>query len=110
MAEEWKKKGYVDEDFFAYVSDESIVSFPWTMIDKITPRPNPDIAADLKALGVEDMDPVETSKRTYIAPFINGEDPQYLVIEDSFPNGRLRLKRAKAFILAAGIPSTNPNA
>lgn len=101
MAEEWKKKGYVDEDFFAYVSDESIVSFPWTMIDKITPRPNPDIAADLKALGVEDMDPVETSKRTYIAPFINGEDPQYLVIEDSFPNGRPPLEKGKGVYLGS---------
>ena len=82
LTEEWLKKGYVDQGFTSYVEDENQVSFPWTMIDKITPRPNPVIAADLKALGVEDMEPVETSKRTYIAPFVNGEDPQYLVIED----------------------------
>ena len=80
MTEEWLKKGYVDQGFAGYVEDENQVSFPWTMIDKITPRPNPVIAADLKALGVEDMEPMETSKRTYIAPFVNGEDPQYLVI------------------------------
>ena len=37
MAEEWKKAGFVDDDFMAYVSDEKTVAFPWTMIDKITP-------------------------------------------------------------------------
>lgn len=92
MAEEWHKKGFVDDAFMAYVQDESKVSCPWTMIDKITPRPSQDIANDLEALGVEAMQPVETSKRTYIAPFINAEKPQYLVIEDSFPNGRPALE------------------
>lgn len=99
MAHEWLKKGYVENGFVGYVADESIISFPWTMIDKITPRPNPSIAADLKALGVEDMEPVETSKRTYIAPFVNGEDPQYLVIEDNFPNGRPALEKGKGVYL-----------
>ena len=55
MAEEWKKAGFVDDDFMAYVSDEKTVAFPWTMIDKITPRPSEQIAADLEALGVEEM-------------------------------------------------------
>lgn len=101
MAEEWQKKGFVDADFLAYVSDETIVAFPWTMIDKITPRPNPEIAKDLAGLGLEDMDPLETSKRTYIAPFINGEDPQYLVIEDNFPNGRPALENGKGVYLGS---------
>ena len=34
---EWKKAGFVDWPFMAYVSDEKTVAFPWTMIDKITP-------------------------------------------------------------------------
>ena len=93
MAEEWKKAGYVDDGFLAYVSDEKIIAFPWTMIDKITPRPSEQIAADLEALGVEDMQPVITAKKTYIAPFVNAEKPQYLVIEDSFPNGRPALEK-----------------
>ena len=92
MAEEWKKAGYVDDGFLAYVSDEKTIAFPWTMIDKITPRPSEQIAADLEALGVEDMQPVITAKKTYIAPFVNAEKPQYLVIEDSFPNGRPALE------------------
>lgn len=93
MAEEWKKAGYVDEGFVSYVSDEDTVAFPWTMIDKITPRPSERIADDLEKTGVEYMQPVITGKQTYIAPFVNAEKPQYLVIEDHFPNGRPALEK-----------------
>ena len=34
------------------------------------------------------MAPIETGRHTFIAPFVNAEIPGYLVIEDSFPNGR----------------------
>lgn len=100
MTEEWKKKGFVDEGFAAYVSDEKTVAFPWTMIDKITPRPSEQIAKDLEDLGVEDMQPVITGKKTYIAPFVNAEKPQYLVIEDSFPNGRPVLEKGFGVYMA----------
>lgn len=33
----WVKNGLVPADFEAYVNDEARVSFPWSMIDKITP-------------------------------------------------------------------------
>ncbi len=92
MAKEWKDRAFVDDDFLAYVSDENTVAFPWTMIDKITPRPSESIANDLEKLGIENMQPVITSKKTYIAPFVNAEKPQYLVIEDNFPNGRPKLE------------------
>jgi fructuronate reductase len=42
----------------------------------------------------DDADVLCTVKRTYIAPFVNTEIPQYLVIEDSFPNGRMPLEHA----------------
>lgn len=100
MTEEWRKAGFVDDGFAAYVSDEKIVAFPWTMIDKITPRPSGQIAKDLEKLGVEDMQPVITGKKTYIAPFVNAEKPQYLVIEDSFPNGRPALERGFGVYMA----------
>ena len=100
MAEEWKKQGFVDDDFLAYARDEHVVAFPWTMIDKITPRPSEQIAADLEALGVEKMQPVITGRKTYIAPFVNAEKPQYLVIEDSFPNGRPALEKGFGVYLA----------
>lgn len=98
MAKEWEKKGFVDAGFVAYLSDESQVAFPWSMIDKITPRPADSVCEELKKSGVEDMDPVITSKRTYIAPFVNAEGPQYLVIEDKFPNGRPTLEKAGVYM------------
>ena len=64
MTEEWKKAGFVEEGFVSYVSDEKVVAFPWTMIDKITPRPSEKIADDLEELGIEEMQPVITSKKT----------------------------------------------
>ena len=100
MAQEWKEKGFVDGGFVSYVSDEDQIAFPWTMIDKITPRPSEKIAADLEALGVEDMQPVITGKKTYIAPFVNAEKPQYLVIEDHFPNGRPALEKGFGVYMA----------
>ncbi len=98
IARVWAEKGHVPAEFVDYVSDEKVVSFPWTMIDKITPRPSEEIAADLIRDGIEDMQPVVTSRHTYIAPFVNAEGPQYLVVEDSFPNGRPPLEKAGVFM------------
>lgn len=94
----WMEKGYVDYSFVQYVNDSSRVSFPWTMIDKITPRPSLEITSDLEKLGIKNMQPVITSKKTYIAPFINAEGPQYLVVEDNFPNGRPNLEKAGVYM------------
>ena len=40
VAKAWLEKGYVGQDFIDYLSDESKIAFPWSMIDKITPRPH----------------------------------------------------------------------
>ena len=98
MAKEWEKKGFVGADFVAYLSDEKQISFPWSMIDKITPRPADSVCRELEKAGVEDIAPVITSKKTYIAPFVNAEGPQYLVIEDKFPNGRPALEKAGVYM------------
>ena len=100
MAEQWQKAGFVEEGFLSYINDEKTVAFPWTMIDKITPRPSEKIATDLEALGVEAMQPVITVKKTYIAPFVNAEKSQYLVIEDHFPNGRPALEKGFGVYMA----------
>ena len=98
MAAEWQKKGFVPQAFVDYISDEAQVSFPWSMIDKITPRPADSVCEELQKLGCEDIAPVITSKRTYIAPFVNAEGPQYLVVEDRFPNGRPPLEKAGVYM------------
>ena len=100
IAQEWLDRGFAEQGFWDYLRDEKKVSFPWTMIDKITPRPSERIAQDLEEMGIEEMQPVITGKRTYIAPFVNAEGPQYLVIEDSFPNGRPALEKAAGVYLA----------
>jgi fructuronate reductase len=94
----WKDNGLVPAEFEAYMSDEERVSFPWSMIDKITPRPAEVIEKQLTDAGVEDMAPVITSRNTYIAPFVNAEIPQYLVVEDRFPNGRPALEKAGVYL------------
>ncbi len=98
VAKRWMEKGFISEEAFSYISDESRVSFPWTMIDKITPRPDENVRDMLIKDGMEDMDIVVTDKRTYIAPFVNAEAPQYLVVEDSFPNGRPALEEAGIYV------------
>ena len=87
-------EGWKDAGFLAYVSDPARVSFPWTMIDKITPRPDASVEAMLRADGLQGLEPVVTSRHTYIAPFVNAEESEYLVIEDCFPNGRPPLEAA----------------
>ncbi|MBR6399161.1 MAG: mannitol dehydrogenase family protein [Lachnospiraceae bacterium] len=92
-AKEWAKNGLVDEGFVSYIEDPKKVSFPWSMIDKITPRPDASVEAILRADGFEGLDPIVTTRGTHVAPFVNSEESEYLVIEDSFPNGRVPLDK-----------------
>ena len=92
FAKKWYENGLVEEGFVAFIDDKDKVSFPWSMIDKITPRPDASVESILKADGLEELEPVVTSKNTYVAPFVNAEECEYLVIEDAFPNGRPKLE------------------
>ena len=94
----WAANGFVEDGFVAYMNDENTVSFPWSMIDKITPRPAKVVEDALAADGIEDMAPIVTSRGTFIAPFVNAEIPQYLVVEDNFPNGRPALEKAGVYM------------
>ena len=96
IASAWVANGFVPKAFLDYLKSPA-VSFPWSMIDKITPRPAKSVEDKLRAAGVEDMAPIITSKNTYIAPFVNAERPQYLVVEDDFPNSRPPLERAGVY-------------
>ena len=91
FAEAWVKNGKADAGFLEYIRSRK-VSFPWSMIDKITPRPDPSVGKILQEDGVENLVPVITRKNTYVAPFVNAEETEYLVIEDDFPNGRPKLE------------------
>ena len=90
----WVKAGLADEGFLTYLNDESKVSFPWSMIDKITPRPDALVQELLEKDGFEDRDTIITGKNTYTAPFVNAEETEYLVVEDRYANGRPPLEEA----------------
>jgi len=98
IANQWLARGIVDRGFIEYLSDPARCSFPWSMIDKITPRPAQSVEQLLTDKGIDAMAPVTTAKNTFIAPFVNAEIPQYLVIEDSFPNGRPPLEKAGVYM------------
>ncbi|MBQ5374709.1 MAG: hypothetical protein IIU51_09185, partial [Bacteroidaceae bacterium] len=93
FAEKWAENGLVEKEFVEYINNREKVSFPWSMIDKITPRPDASVEAMLNEDGIDGLEPVITSKNTYVAPFVNAEECEYLVIEDWFPNGRPELEK-----------------
>jgi fructuronate reductase len=69
-------EGRASPGLLDYLGNPARVSFPWTMVDKITPGPAELVRQHLAAQGLAGF------------PFVNAEVPQYLVIEDAFPNGR----------------------
>ena len=93
FAKAWTDNGLVEAGFLGYVNDQTKVTFPWSMIDKITPRPDAKVEAMLGEDHIGGLDAVVTSKNTYIAPFVNAEECEYLVIEDAFPNGKPALDK-----------------
>ena len=96
IAKAWKDNGKITGDEYNYLNEK--VSFPWSMIDKITPRPDAAVEKELIADGLEDISPFVTAKHTYTAAFVNAEKPQYLVVEDLFPNGRPALEKAGVYL------------
>ena len=93
FAKAWTDNGLVEAGFLGYVNDQTKVTVPWSMIDKLTPRPDAKVEAMLAEDHIGGLDAVVTSKNTYIAPFVNAEECEYLVIEDAFPNGKPALDK-----------------
>jgi len=95
-ATKWVEQGIVPAAFLSYVQDETLVTYPWSMIDKITPRPHEKVQQMLAEDGFEDNETIITEKRTFTAPFVNAEEVQYLVVEDNYTNGRPPLDKSCA--------------
>jgi fructuronate reductase len=100
FARKWRENGRADAGFAAYLEDPAKVGFPWSMIDKITPRPDDSVKAMLIKDGFEGAEGRMTAKNTFIAPFVNAEETQYLIIEDAFPNGRPPLEKGGVIFTA----------
>lgn len=95
-ANTWVKDGIAPQGFVDYLNDNSKVSYPWSMIDKITPRPDKLVQDMLAKDGFEDNYTIITERNTYTAPFVNAEETEYLVMEDDYTNGRPPLDKAGA--------------
>lgn len=87
----WYENGKVSEGFLDYVNNS--IAYPCTMIDKITPRPADSVMEMLEKDEIAQLSPYITKKNTFIAPYVNAEKPQYLIIEDSFKTDRLPLDK-----------------
>ena len=94
IVQKWSENGQVEKEFVAYINNPEKVSFPWSMIDKITPRPAESVKNALNESGFASTEILCTTKNTFIAPYVNAEKSEYLVIEDKFPNGRMPLEQA----------------
>ena len=103
FAQGWEQRGLVEKGFLAYVEDAHKVSFPWSMIDKITPHPDNRIADKLAADGLENAKPFVTEKGTHAAVYVNSESPHYLLIENAFPNGHPALEQCGVIITRRDI-------
>ena len=67
-AKAWTENGKADSGFLEYIENPAHVSFPWSMIDKITPRPDDSVKKMLEEAGFTDTESIVTSKNTYVAP------------------------------------------
>lgn len=97
ISREWVKRGYADNGFVEYLEDSKKVSFPLSMVDKITPRPSDIIEKKLEYIGLEEMSLFKVGHNN-MAPFVNAESVGYLVVEDLFPNGRAKFEKANVYV------------
>ncbi len=92
IARAWQERNAVGSDFVAWLEDDKNVSFPWSVIDKITPGPDARVAKRLLEDGLAVGNMGKTADGRPAAGFVNTEAAEYLVIEDRFPNGRPKLE------------------
>lgn len=88
IAHEWNKRHFIDPGFISYLNNKEMITFPWSMIDKITPRPDEKVRNILEQDGFSDTKLLISNRKTFMSSFVNAEEKEYLVIEDDFPNGR----------------------
>ena len=98
MADEWIGRGLAKKGFGDYLRDKNKITFPLTMIDRITPNPDKEVGRRLKALGIADAEPFRTRGGTAMASYTNTEETWYWVVEDDFPAGRPPLEKAGVYM------------
>ena len=61
IAHAWIDGDWVSPAFLSYLENPSKIAFPWSMIDKITPRPSDSIKLRLNAMGIDGINPLTTN-------------------------------------------------
>ncbi|MFL0505629.1 mannitol dehydrogenase family protein [Ureibacillus sp. 179-F W5.1 NHS] len=98
VASIWQEKDIVEQGFIEYLNDKTRITFPWSMIDKITPLPSASVQERLRNIGFGSAELIPKRENgPLVAPFVNTEESEYLVIEDRFPNGRPPLEKVGVF-------------
>ena len=80
VANEWFERGGVTNKFLEYIDYK--VGFPYSVIDRITPGPSPEISDFLKDKGLKEYG--IWGENNNFSVFVNTEKPKYLVIEENF--------------------------
>jgi fructuronate reductase len=88
VAQVYRQFNFVDDGFINYIQDSTKISFPLSMIDKITPYPAARVQQALEDVGFMATQIIKTKLGSVVAPFVNTEESEYLVVEDAFVNGR----------------------
>ena len=101
VARVWKEHGFVTEEDIQYLTTK--ISYPYSVIDKITPHPDHRILSVIQADGIEGIDIFKTERGTAAAAFTNAEKTQYLLIEDKFPNGHPPLEQTGVIFTTRSI-------
>ncbi len=97
----WKENGFINDDDIAYLQNK--ISYPFSVIDKITPHPDRRILKVIQDDGIEHIEIAQTEKGTPTAAFTNAEKAQYLLIEDKFPNGHPPLEQTGVIFTTRAI-------
>jgi fructuronate reductase len=104
VANVWAELGFVEKGFIDYLNDKTKITFPWSMIDKITPLPSEMVSERLIARGYGSAELIYSkSKSSPMASFVNSEETGYLVIEDDFPNGRPALEKVGVYFTERSV-------
>ncbi|MDI9497704.1 MAG: mannitol dehydrogenase family protein [Bacillota bacterium] len=98
VARAWAENGQISARTLAQIEDPAWAAFPNAVIDKITPGPDQRVADSLAELGLQDLGIDVNARGQKNAAFVNTEVPQYLVIEDDFPGGRIDFGKVGVYL------------
>ena len=101
LAGGWLEHGHITQEDFDYITKK--LTYPLSMIDKITPHPDERVCAMLQEDGLSGMEIFTTAKSTVAAAYVNSERPQHLLIENDFPNGHPAFEQLGVILTSRSI-------